>query len=296
MGFYVYVHRKKTNGEVFYVGKGRNSRAKVQSNKSDFWNKIVRKHGYTIEIVLGNLQEWYAFELEKELIALYGRRDRGEGTLVNLTDGGEGASGAIVSEECKRNTSKRMKGQCHPNASSIIYEVIQMRTGESYKGTLVYFRENFNLSLFPILRGSCKSLNGWALKEVFDSSDKDVLLNPQAGLRHNLADTTLHSFTNLFSNEVVNMTRFDFTKKYNLNINSMFSKRINHIVDHWCLTVNKDAALAISKFNYTIYKFKKEDELFEGTRYQFHQKYGIEPGKLLVKKRTAKHVHGWSLC
>lgn len=296
MSFYVYVHRKKTNGEVFYVGKGSKSRSRIKSNKSDFWNKIVSKHGYTVEVVVHDIQEWYAFELEKELIALYGRRDKGEGTLVNLTDGGEGTSGWIVSDVIKKKVSLRMKGQKHPNASSVIYEVVQVATGEYYKGTLLYFKENFNLVLFPLLKDKCKSLNGWALSSVFENLGKDILLKPQSGLRHNLADQNVHSFTNLLLNQTVSMTRFDFTNKYEININSLFCKRVSYIVDHWCLTENKEVALTTSKFNYTVYKFKKDDETFEGTRYQFHQKYGIEPGKLFVKNRTAKQVHGWSLC
>lgn len=296
MSFYVYVHRKKTNGEVFYVGKGSNSRCKIKANKSDFWNKIVKKHGYYVDIVVQDIQEWYAFELERELIALYGRRDRGEGSLVNLTDGGEGTSGWIVSDEIKKRVSLRMKGSKHPNASSVIYEVVQVSTGEYHKGTLLYFKENFNLLLFSLIRDKCKSLNGWALRSVFESLGKDVLLNPQSGLRHNSADKNIHSFTNLLSNQTVNMTRFDFANTYKININSMFTKKVGYVVDHWCLTKNKEVAVVNSKFNYTQYKFMKNDEVFEGTRYQFHQQYGINPNKLFVKNRTAKSVHGWSLC
>lgn len=99
--FYVYVHKRASDGRVFYVGKGRNFRAFSKKGRNEYWHRIVAKHGYTVEIVQSGMQEWWAFELECELIALYGREN-----LCNLTDGGEGVSGAIRSEESKRKASQ----------------------------------------------------------------------------------------------------------------------------------------------------------------------------------------------
>lgn len=99
--FYVYLHRRLSNGEVFYVGKGYGSRSHSLKSRSRYWHSIVKKHGYTVEIVACGLQEWYAFELEQELIAYYGRKDCGYGQLCNLTDGGEGSSGHVWSDELK---------------------------------------------------------------------------------------------------------------------------------------------------------------------------------------------------
>ena len=48
----------------------------------------------------------------KELISKYGRRDINEGTLVNLTDGGDG-SGHRSDEYCREH-SIRMSGENHP--------------------------------------------------------------------------------------------------------------------------------------------------------------------------------------
>lgn len=79
---------------MFYVGKGTRYRHKSKWNRSQHWMNIVNKHGYTIEIVQHGMQEWWAFELERELILKY--KDHG---LCNRTDGGEGASGTVVSQE-----------------------------------------------------------------------------------------------------------------------------------------------------------------------------------------------------
>ena len=116
--YYVYLHRKVTTGEVFYVGKGNGRRLFKTSSRSSYWRNIYKKHGVVVEIVESGLQEWYAFELEQLLIAYYGRSDIGYGSLCNLSDGGEGNSGVLRSDEFKNNLSKQMKGkQPHPNAA-----------------------------------------------------------------------------------------------------------------------------------------------------------------------------------
>lgn len=111
--FYVYVHRKSTTNEIFYVGKGKGDRAwdfTKTGNRSSHWRRTVEKHGASVELVGVGLQEWYAFELEIELIALYGRADLGLGKLTNKTDGGDGTAGAIISEEHKLKVSLANKG------------------------------------------------------------------------------------------------------------------------------------------------------------------------------------------
>jgi hypothetical protein len=108
--FYVYLHRKATTGEVFYVGKGFGRRAwKVSCKRSQHWKNTVRKHGLIVEIAADGLQEWYAHEMERDLIALYGRRDLGHGPLVNLTDGGEGLVGYSPTVETLAKKSAAMQ-------------------------------------------------------------------------------------------------------------------------------------------------------------------------------------------
>lgn len=91
--YYVYIHRKQTNHEVFYVGKGKGARQIVKSHRSKFWKAIVNKHGYYSTIVLSGLDEETALCIEQFLISYYGRRFDGSGCLVNLTNGGDGTSG-----------------------------------------------------------------------------------------------------------------------------------------------------------------------------------------------------------
>jgi hypothetical protein len=114
--FYVYMHRRATTGEIFYVGKGHGNRAwETDVGRSRHWKGVVARCGFTVEIVTSGLQEWYALELEVGLIALHGRRDMGQGPLVNFTDGGEGSTGRV----CKQETRDRIgaKAAARPGPS-----------------------------------------------------------------------------------------------------------------------------------------------------------------------------------
>ena len=117
--FYVYLHRSKIDGHVFYVGKGTGRRAVGKVGRSKFWQAAAKKHGVIVEIVESNLQEWAAFELESSLISLYGRKDHGLGRLCNHSDGGDG--NANPSQECRSKIAaaqiKRIKSGTHQFSS-----------------------------------------------------------------------------------------------------------------------------------------------------------------------------------
>ena len=91
--FYIYVYLRE-DGSPYYVGKGKGNRA---------WSKNRRIPPPTdpslIIIVKEFLTEKEAFDEERLLIAFYGRKDQGTGCLRNLTDGGEGTSGCIRSQD-----------------------------------------------------------------------------------------------------------------------------------------------------------------------------------------------------
>lgn len=107
--FYVYLHLTEDTNEVFYVGKGKGLRAYKMSGRNKFWHNVVNKHGFTVTIVEENLTEEQSILLEQKLINEYGRRNLGTGKLVNLTDGGEGLSGKIYTDEERELMSSRVK-------------------------------------------------------------------------------------------------------------------------------------------------------------------------------------------
>jgi len=90
--WYVYRHLKP-NGEVFYIGIGRAKnykRANSKYGRNSYWTNLVNKYGYHAEILSHNLSVDEAKDLEVLLISWYKRIDCCGGTLVNLTDGGDG--------------------------------------------------------------------------------------------------------------------------------------------------------------------------------------------------------------
>jgi len=118
--FYVYVYRDprplKLNRPV-YVGKGTGDRdlshwSRGSHNKpfQDFISHLKTRGLVAIcERVFETENEEEAFAKEIELIALYGRRNLGTGTLFNLTDGGEGGSGTVRTAEHRAMDSKFSK-------------------------------------------------------------------------------------------------------------------------------------------------------------------------------------------
>lgn len=99
--YYVYVYRDPRPEKFdmpIYVGMGKDNRAWDHLKKSTnrHLNHLIKKlqrEGFNPqpEIVAKGLTKEQAFEQEIKLIALYGRRDLGTGTLLNLTAGGEGS-------------------------------------------------------------------------------------------------------------------------------------------------------------------------------------------------------------
>ena len=106
----VYRHRRNDTSEVFYIGIGVSKyRSTDTHNRNKHWHNIVNKHGYTAEIILENISWEQAQQLEILLISQYGRIDTQNGSLVNMTDGGEGTSGAKLNKATRDKMSTYAK-------------------------------------------------------------------------------------------------------------------------------------------------------------------------------------------
>lgn len=106
--FYVYIHRKATNNEPFYVGKGSGDRAYEinKSQRNPYWHKVHEKYGLCVDILFDNLSEQEAFQCEKDVILeleYFGYK------LTNLTKGGEGSSGIKFSDQQRLNIQKGLR-------------------------------------------------------------------------------------------------------------------------------------------------------------------------------------------
>ena len=93
--YYIYAYLRE-DGTPYYIGKGKEDRAYSSNHYMS-----VPKDKSKIVFLETNLSEIGALALERRYISWYGRKDNNTGILRNLTDGGEGASGAIRSAETK---------------------------------------------------------------------------------------------------------------------------------------------------------------------------------------------------
>lgn len=114
---YVYRHIRLDKNEPFYIGIGSDKnglfkRANTISDRNNLWKKVYKKSGgYEVEILMDGLTWEQACEKEKEFIKLYGRINNKTGLLSNLTDGGEGNYGTIVSDYTRQKMSKSKQGR-----------------------------------------------------------------------------------------------------------------------------------------------------------------------------------------
>ncbi len=109
---YIYRHIRLDKNEPFYIGIGTDSkyqRAYSKQSRNIFWNRVVSKTDYEVEILLDNLTKDEAKIKEIEFIALYGKKIDKTGILTNISDGGDGNSGGKHTEEAKRKIGESNK-------------------------------------------------------------------------------------------------------------------------------------------------------------------------------------------
>lgn len=109
----VYQHIRKDTNEIFYVGIGSNIERAYDKRRKKHWKSIVNKHGYDVVILYEDITWGEACLIEIDLIAKIGRQDLGTGPLVNLTNGGEGAPGRVVSESTRQLSREKQTGRRH---------------------------------------------------------------------------------------------------------------------------------------------------------------------------------------
>jgi hypothetical protein len=124
--FYVYLHTRVDTGAVFYVGKGKKKRAWNASrfHRNEHWQRVVAKSGgFLVSFQKQFLSEKEAFDLEIKTIKYF----KSIGIcLCNQTDGGDGTTGWIRTEECKRKIGNAHRGKT-------ISEEVKKKISESVK-------------------------------------------------------------------------------------------------------------------------------------------------------------------
>lgn len=110
--YFVYLHMREDNDEVFYVGIGTQpknglqfERAYTSYGRNPTWKGITRYTRYYVRIIMEADTREQVEAREVELIAHYGRRDQGTGQLANRTDGGEKVKAPNTRTKRKKNAS-----------------------------------------------------------------------------------------------------------------------------------------------------------------------------------------------
>ena len=105
MEYYTYAYLRE-DGTPYYIGKGKAGRI---NNKLHAIH-LPPEEGRRI-FLKQNLTDEEARKHEVDMIAVLGRKDLGTGILRNMTDGGEGCAGRVLSEETKKKLSEAHKGK-----------------------------------------------------------------------------------------------------------------------------------------------------------------------------------------
>lgn len=106
--YYTYAYLRE-DGTPYYIGKGSGDR--INKNHGRPCSKPPLDRRIKLKT---NLTEEEAFKHEVYMIALFGRKDIGTGILYNKSNGGEGNSGLIMSQETREKMSKAGKGKKKP--------------------------------------------------------------------------------------------------------------------------------------------------------------------------------------
>jgi hypothetical protein len=114
--YYTYAYLRE-DGSPYYIGKGKGKRAYDRRRHSAYVPSKNR-----ILFLKKNLTEEAAFRHEKYMIAIFGRKDLETGILYNLTDGGDGPSGYVHTEEQRKKMGDMRRGKKRPNHSKIMRE------------------------------------------------------------------------------------------------------------------------------------------------------------------------------
>lgn len=120
-GWCVYCHTNKTNGKKYFGITSQNVEARWRhgfgyQNQIVFW-RAIKKYGwdgFNHEVVMDSLTEDEAKQAEIELIKLYKTncsKYNHPAYGYNMTDGGDGSTGRVLSIETRQRIGKAVKGK-----------------------------------------------------------------------------------------------------------------------------------------------------------------------------------------
>lgn len=272
--FYVYTHSRETTGEVFYVGKGCGRRAWKEIGRNDYWHRVRNKHGLAVRVVASGLSEACAFSIERAIIGRLGRD-----TLTNYTDGGEGTSGAIVSEEAR----DKKRGFNNPSYDPNQYRLTHDEHGEIW-GTQIEIKAATGLrdqALSCILKGRIHSAKGWYVPGTKP-------WEPISGEDHPSHDPAVYEIEHATMGRRSG-TRVALMKECGLTKHGMYRlvKGINSIHRGWFLPSNPPKKYVFSHVDHGA---------VSGSQVEISSQSGLNSSQVsAIVNGRRNHCKGWSL-
>lgn len=134
--YYIYEWFNKNTGEVFYIGKGCNNRYSQITGRNKFFIDYYNTHDCESRIIIENLSEKDAYDMEIKTIKWY--KENTNYRLTNQTDGGEGHPFPRGIKNPKFGKGYEVAGEKNPfygkrhipRVRKILSEKAKNRTGE----------------------------------------------------------------------------------------------------------------------------------------------------------------------
>jgi len=238
---YVYIHKNKISGEIFYVGIGstkKYKRAYSSRNRNKWWVNIVNKYGFDVEIIEYGISFKEAKRKEKTLIKLYGRKDLGKGSLINMTDGGDGVQNLTQESRSKisfKNKGKSglkgkenpmygrigklnpMYGKTHSSSTRIKISKGVLKYNETHNNPMLNKRhtEKTKLKISNSKRGG----TSWSKGQKFSTEHIEKLKGPRESMsrgNHPESKIVLHIYSGIFYDCIK-----DASEVYNINYSTL---------------------------------------------------------------------------
>jgi hypothetical protein len=164
--FYIYSHVRLTDGKCFYIGKGTGNRHNQKLNRNPHWNNIKNKHGFKSIILVNDISEEKAFELESYFIKNIGienlsnsREEQGRGGFTHSEETKQKISHSSIGQKRSEETKQKMR-KPKPEGFGDIFrgksltqehcsKISEGRKGKGYKTVYQYDKQNNLLNTFP---------------------------------------------------------------------------------------------------------------------------------------------------
>jgi len=191
---YAYLREDKT---PYYVGKGTGRRIYSTNRKG----LKPPKDKTRIIFLKQNLTEEEAFKHEIYMIDVFGSKDLGTGILHNRTDGGEGPSGAVRSDESKIKYSKSKKGKNNPQygkrgknshnygkspSEETRKKLSERQKGEKNRNYGKIFSEETRRKMSEVNKGENNPMYGKSRSEESRKKQSEALKGKYGGEKHYL--------------------------------------------------------------------------------------------------------------